>query len=77
MVNISNEDVIVPEHYQKNGLDLIDIWKLKYSPEEFRVIMKAQIDRYVTRYEKKNGIQDLDKATEYIRRLKEWEVENE
>ena len=66
------KDSIRPGHY-KGKKDLIASWQDTMSDEEFRGAMKALIHRYTFRYDKKGGIQDLDKATECIRRLKEWE----
>lgn len=66
-------DSIRPDHYEENGHDLIESWKLRFTEEQFRAVMQTLIDRYVFRYHEKNGIEDLDKATECIRRLKEWE----
>lgn len=65
-------DTIRPDHY-KGKKDLIASWQDTMSDEEFRGAMKALIHRYTFRYDRKNGTEDLDKATECIRRLKEWE----
>ncbi len=35
--------------------------------------MKSHIDKYVSRYEYKNGLEDLEKAKECINRLIEYE----
>ena len=82
-VNLGIEDAfqfkssssIEPTHYKRNGKDLIESWKERMSEDQFRESMKTHIDKYVWRYNKKNGVEDLDKATEFIRRLKEWELE--
>lgn len=66
-------DAIKPNHYKKNGKDLIEIWKDMFDEKEFRAVMKSNIFRYVVRYEEKNGIQDLFKAIEFAERLIEWE----
>lgn len=74
-VGTEKTDSIEPTHYKQNNKDLIDSWKERMSEDQFRESMKTHIDKYVWRYNKKNGVEDLDKATEFIRRLKEWELE--
>jgi len=38
--------------------------------------MEAQIIKYVTRWRKKNGIEDLHKARHFLEKLIEWETAN-
>ena len=66
-------DTIQPNHYQKNGKDLIEFWQDLFSKQEFRAVVKSNVIKYIVRYENKNGIEDLLKAQEYIKRLVEWE----
>ncbi|GKT04410.1 DUF3310 domain-containing protein [Furfurilactobacillus entadae] len=56
-----------------NGKDLIDSYAEQMTADEFRGFMKGNIIKYTVRYEQKNGIEDLDKAMTYLRRLKEYE----
>lgn len=67
------DDAIQPNHYQKNGKDLIDDWQSMFDEQEFRAIIKSNVIKYIVRYENKNGIEDLLKAQEYIKRLIKWE----
>lgn len=67
------DDIIKPDHYKKNGMDLIDNFKNIFDEKEFRAVMKSNILRYTIRYENKNGIEDLIKANEFNKRLVEWE----
>jgi hypothetical protein len=39
--------------------------------------MEAQIIKYVTRWRKKNGVQDLEKALHFLEKLIEWETHKE
>ena len=68
-------NVIKPEHYRGGEVDLIDGWALNYSVEEFRAIMKSHIHKYIYRYEKKGGLEDLQKAKYYIERLEQFEMD--
>lgn len=62
-----------PKHYNHGKVDLFETWYLKYQFQEFRCVMKSHIDKYVSRYEYKNGLEDLEKAKECINRLIEYE----
>jgi hypothetical protein len=51
-----------PEHYLKNGMDVIDFAKLQFTKEEVKGFFRMNILKYVTRYDRKNGVEDLEKA---------------
>lgn len=63
-----------PSYYQSNGADVIEMLSKTLEPSEFRGFMKGNIIKYATRYDKKNGLEDLDKAQEYKFRLSIWEI---
>ncbi|MGY3724997.1 Cpl-7 lysozyme C-terminal domain-containing protein [Granulicatella balaenopterae] len=65
-----------PAHYNQNGFDLFDVANHYFDLEEFRAAMKFTCLRYIMRYDKKNGIEDLNKAIACLERLKEYEEEN-
>lgn len=71
-----NKDNIKPTHYKQGKEDLIEMWYQTMTLEQFRGSMKSNIIKYTMRYENKNGIEDIDKAIEYLNRLKGYE-ENE
>jgi hypothetical protein len=63
-----------PSHYQdKNGKDLYQKWYEEHDTQTFRAIMRAIAERYTSRYEKKNGIEDLKKGIYTLERLREYE----
>ncbi|QNR52529.1 nucleotide kinase [Enterococcus phage AE4_17] len=66
-------DNIKPTHYNKGKKDLIEMWYQTMTLEQFRGSMKSNIIKYTMRYENKNGIEDIDKAIEYLTRLKGYE----
>ena len=68
--------VIKPEHYVSGEIDRIEVWYRTMPFEGFRWAMKSHIDKYVYRYDTKGGVEDLDKAMEFIWRLKEYEERN-
>lgn len=60
-----------PQRYTgEDGKDLIDrMEEGLINEEQTRGFLKGNVLKYVTRYEDKNGIDDLIKAHEYLRRL--------
>lgn len=62
--------MIKPDYYKPNGKDLFEIMQDGLLTEaEFRGFMKGNIFKYVTRYERKNGSEDLEKAMTYLAEL--------
>lgn len=66
-------NAIKPDHYQNGKIDVIESLWLSMSEEQFRGFMTGNVIKYVMRYPRKGGIEDLEKAREYIDRL----IENE
>jgi spore coat protein CotF len=62
------DNVNEPNHY-KGEIECIDAIKNSMSIEEFKGFLKGNVQKYVWRYDKKNGIEDLKKAQWYLDRL--------
>lgn len=70
------EDVInSPSHYHKGGIDVIKFAELQLTKEQLRGFFRINVLKYVTRYDKKNGVQDLEKARFYLNKLIDLEGE--
>ena len=68
--DLENKDnVNRPAHYTQGGIECIDAIKAAMTPEAFRGFLKGNIQKYMWRYEKKNGLEDLKKARWYLDRL--------
>ncbi|MGB4824011.1 MAG: DUF3310 domain-containing protein [Leuconostoc mesenteroides] len=63
-------DAINPSHYTQFDRETIDTMKGMSTPEEFRGHLKLTAVKYISRYQGKNGIQDIEKAIWYMERLK-------
>ena len=63
--------VVKQERYLgEDGKDLIDKWAERYSPEEFRLIMFAMMEKYQERLGKKDSIaKECRKIADYANRL--------
>lgn len=64
---------IRPAHYHEGGIDVFAYGKANFTKEEMRGFYKGNIIKYITRYNKKNGVEDLRKAEEYLKQLMELE----
>ena len=58
---------IKPSYYG-SGIDVIE-----FCLRNNLTFMQGNVIKYVTRYKNKNGVEDLEKAKEYIDRLIEYE----
>ena len=54
------------KHYDRGEICCIDAIESSMSEEEFRGMLKGNILKYLWRYDKKGGINDLLKAAEYL-----------
>ena len=70
------KDNINPEHYQKYPLQMIENMQNSMTPDEFKGYLKGNIMKYISRYQDKNGVEDLKKADWYLNKLIEIETDN-
>ncbi|RKC16336.1 hypothetical protein JU72_03036 [Listeria monocytogenes] len=70
MKNDNNDNVNNPAHYTAGGIETLDYIKAKVS--DYPSYAVGNILKYVSRYEHKNGIEDLKKAQFYLNDLIEW-----
>ena len=71
MLNEQSVDVVnSPPHYTAGGIEAIDAIEAALSDEGFRGALKANVIKYMWRYEKKaDPVADLRKARWYLDRL--------
>lgn len=70
MKNDNNDNVNNPAHYIAGGIETLDYIKAKV--KDYPSYAAGNILKYVSRYEHKNGIEDLKKAQFYLNDLIEW-----
>ena len=58
------KDNINPDHYGNSGIDVIDFCQANNLD-----FMQGSVIKYVFRYKNKNGLEDLEKAKEFINRM--------
>ncbi len=66
-----------PNYTATGGRDLIDQWRDNHPPEIFRAILIAQIEKYCSRYGKKDEtLREIGKIIDYAKRLQDFEIDN-
>ena len=64
------DNVNHPQHYQANGLETIDVIEAWTKDLDGIVaVCTANVIKYISRWNKKNGIEDLKKAQWYLNKL--------
>lgn len=66
---MANDPVNSPSHYTAGGIETIDYMKAKMSPEQFQGYLIGNVLKYASRFQYKNGVEDLKKAQWYLNKL--------
>lgn len=74
-----DKNIVKPDRYKgKDGKDLLQLFEENLlSDEEYKGFLKGNVYKYLKRYEHKNGKEDLEKATVYLNKLYNFEVQHE
>ena len=72
-------NIVKPDRYKgKDGKDLLQLFEESLlSDDEYKGFLKGNVYKYIKRYEVKNGKEDLEKATVYLNKLYDFEVQHE
>jgi hypothetical protein len=57
-----------PAHYE-GSIECIEAIKASMSAEQFKGYLKGNIQKYIWRFDRKGGVEDLLKAEWYLKRL--------
>jgi hypothetical protein len=75
MINVieaMKDNVKEPSHY-KGEIECIAAIKASMSQQQFKGYLKGNIMKYLWRYDRKNGLEDLQKADVYL----QWLIKEE
>lgn len=61
------------DHYRRLTPQPVELLKRWLSPEEFKGFLRGNVIKYIARYPHKGGVQDLEKAKQYL----EWLIGEE
>lgn len=67
------DNINKPTHYHSGNIDVIKFSEENFSKEEQKGFHRINAIKYITRYDRKNGVEDLNKAKFYIDKLIEME----
>ena len=67
-MEFTNKDNIKPNHYGDSEIDVISFCQANNLD-----FMQGNVIKYITRYRKKNGLEDVRKAVEYINKILAYE----
>lgn len=62
-----------PSYYHTGNIDVIKFSEENFTEEELKGFYRMNVLKYVTRYDLKNGVEDLQKAAFYLNKLFELE----
>lgn len=61
-----NDNVQHPTHYTSGGIECIEAIKASMNTDGFQDYCKGNIIKYIWRWRKKGGVEDLKKAQVYL-----------
>lgn len=67
--DLINKESRFPSHYHSGDIDVFAFAEANCSTEELRGFYKINIFKYLARAEKKNGMEDYEKAERYLEEL--------
>lgn len=65
------DPVLQPPHYIHDGIETIDYIRAVLTDDQLEGYYLGNIIKYISRYQDKGGVQDLDKAGVYLEWLKD------
>lgn len=72
-----SEDMINrPSHYYRGNIDVIGFAELQFDKAELKGFYRINCLKYLTRYDRKNGIEDLKKGQFYLQKLIDLEEQS-
>jgi hypothetical protein len=66
-------DILKPSYYWKGGIDVIGFAQLHFPKEQVKGFLRINAMKYLVRFDEKGGVDDLEKAMNYTRMLKDLE----
>ena len=70
-IDMKDDVINHPNHYTAYSREVIDTMQGDMTPEEFTGYLKGNIIKYISRYQGKNGVEDLNKAIWYVTKLRD------
>ena len=66
---LTPNSAVKPDYYTKGGLECYEVIKTSMGLVKYQGFLWGNVQKYLWRWEQKNGKQDLQKAVEYLSKL--------
>lgn len=70
-LTLVKDSAVRPEYYKRDGLECYDVQRASMGLIKYQGYLEGCAQKYIWRWEQKNGKQDLEKAIEYLAKLLE------
>lgn len=79
LIGYKNDNIISPNHYvSDNGIEVFDVQEaFIHELKGMAASYWCNVVKYILRFQRKNGVEDLKKARYYLEKLIEEESDNE
>lgn len=74
-MTVNHDEITKPSHYHTGNIDVIKFGEENFVTTELKGFYRMNILKYISRYDKKDGVKDLKKAEFYLNKLIELERE--
>lgn len=68
-LTLGKDPAVTPNYYTKNGIECYDVQKSSMGLIKYQGYLEGCVQKYLWRWEDKNGKQDLEKALVYLVKL--------
>lgn len=69
ILRAETDPAVTPSYYKKGNLECYDVQKASMGLTKYQGYLEGCVQKYLWRWEEKNGKQDLKKALEYLVKL--------
>ena len=70
-LTLVKDSAVCPDYYKRDGLECYDVQRASMGLVKYQGYLEGCAQKYLWRWEQKNGKQDLEKAIEYLAKLLE------
>ena len=67
--HLTTNNPVQPNYYKKSGLECYEVIRVSMGDIRYQGFLWGNVQKYLWRWEQKNGKQDLEKALEYLVKL--------
>ena len=69
LFRLTENSAVTPSYYRKGSLECYEVIRASMGETKYQGFLWGNVQKYLWRWEQKNGKQDLEKAVEYLSKL--------